>query len=131
MAGQKSKGQNVNCNLSHRPHTNSPLRQSFVGGTCFYVIITFSIAFTTRFIPVPKSPFHCFYEQPYPHFTCGQHISHIQPTSVRLQYCLSNMIQGQKHVQGHLFKYGCKNVIHIEPYILYSDDEHAPPTSPS
>ena len=81
-----SKGQNVNCNLSHRPHTNSPLWQSFVGGTCFYVIITFSIAFTTRFIPVPKSPFHCFYEQPYPHFTCGQHISHIQPSSVRLQY---------------------------------------------
>ena len=45
-------------------------------------ITTCSIAFTTRFIPFPESPFHCLYEQPYPHFTCGRHISLIQPVSV-------------------------------------------------
>ena len=71
---------------------------------CYCVIITFSSAFTARFIPVSKSPFHCFYEQLYPHFTCGQHISHIQSlfsdgNSLHLKYQSRPKIRPRSFVQ--------------------------------
>ena len=44
------------------------------------VIITFFMGFMTSFNPaVPKSPFHCFYEQAYLHSTCDQLIFQWQP----------------------------------------------------
>ena len=52
---------------------------SFAISLVYSVIITFFMGFMTSFNPVPKSPFHCFYEQAYLHSTCDQHIFQRQP----------------------------------------------------
>ena len=92
--------------------------------------------------------FHCFYGQIYPRFKITFSLLlratlspfHMWPTHLSHSTSLCSPsngntasqigFKGKKHVQGHMFKYGCKNVIFIEPHIPYLDDRHAPSFSP-
>ena len=71
---------------------------SFAISLVYSVIITFFMGFMTSFNPVPKSPFHCFYEQAYLHSTCDQQIFQRQPFFVLQKHVSQQKIPNKNNL---------------------------------